>query len=58
MTQLDELKSKAYDALVQVEVWSKNLKELSKAIAEYKEETIESVEPIEQVKQEDIKEIK
>lgn len=37
MKTLIELKSDVYDALVQVEVWQKKLKEANEAIANYKE---------------------
>ena len=39
---LEELKSIAYDALVQIEAWQKNLKKANEAIANYKEPKDES----------------
>lgn len=34
---LDELKSKAYDALAQIEAWQGKLKDLNQQITDYKE---------------------
>lgn len=43
MKTLIELKSYAFDCLVQIEAWQKNLRETNEAIANYKLETTSEV---------------